>query len=114
MPASSASPSGGIQVSHRGRATGEAPRLMPLSCPAAFITGRAVFLLPVPMLDRPLSLVIPAHNEAPNMPKVIAASVAALNGLAPDWEVILVDDGSTDETVALARVAMGVAVSRLR
>ncbi len=66
------------------------------------------------MLDRPLSLVIPAHNEAPNMPKVIGASVAALNRLSPDWEVILVDDGSTDDTVALARAAMGAAHSRLR
>ena len=66
------------------------------------------------MLDRPLSLVIPAHNEAPNMPKVIGASVAALNRLSPDWEIVLVDDGSTDDTVARARAAMGAAALRLR
>ena len=66
------------------------------------------------MLDRPLSLVIPAHNEAPNMPKVLGASIAALDRLAPEWEIVLVDDGSTDDTVALARAAMGAAATRLR
>jgi glycosyltransferase involved in cell wall biosynthesis len=66
------------------------------------------------MLDRPLSLVIPAHNEAPNMTKVISKAVEILDGLAPDWEIVLVDDGSTDETVAVARAAMRTAASRLR
>ena len=66
------------------------------------------------MLDRPLSLVIPAHNEAPNMTKVIGASIATLDRLAPDWEIVLVDDGSTDDTVVRARAAMGAAESRLR
>jgi len=66
------------------------------------------------MLDRPLTLVIPAHNEAPNMTKVIGATVAALERLAPDWEIVLVDDGSTDDTVAVARAAMGAAAARLR
>src|SRR6266699_3092681 len=66
------------------------------------------------MLDRPLSLVIPAHNEAANMPKVIGSTLAVLDQLAPDWEIVLVDDGSTDDTVALARVAMGPAGARLR
>ena len=66
------------------------------------------------MLDRPLTLVIPAHNEAPNMTKVVGATVTALDRLAPDWEIVLVDDGSTDDTVAVARAAMGAATSRLR
>jgi len=66
------------------------------------------------MLDRPLSLVIPAHNEAPNMTKVIGNSIAVLDRLAPDWEIVLVDDGSTDDTVVRARAAMGAAESRLR
>src|SRR5712691_1697876 len=58
-----------------------------------FHTGRAAFSQPGPMLDRPLSLVIPAHNEAPNMMKVIGASIATLDRLAPEWEIVLVDDG---------------------
>ncbi|MEA2668103.1 MAG: hypothetical protein QOJ33_1037 [Chloroflexota bacterium] len=66
------------------------------------------------MLDRPLSLVIPAHNEAPNMTKVIGNSIAVLDRLAPDWEIVLVDDGSTDDTAAVVRAAMGPAAARLR
>jgi glycosyltransferase involved in cell wall biosynthesis len=66
------------------------------------------------MLDGSLSLVIPAHNEAQNMPKVIGGSVAALNTLAKDWEIILVDDGSSDATVSAAREAMGRQIERLR
>src|SRR4029077_16038115 len=78
-----------------------------------FDTGRAAFSPPGPMLDRPLSLVIPAHNEAPNMTQVIGASIVTLDRLAPDWEIVLVDDGSTDDTVVRARAAMGAAESRL-
>jgi glycosyltransferase involved in cell wall biosynthesis len=66
------------------------------------------------MLDRPLSLVIPAHNEAPNMTKVVSGSRTILERLAPDWEIVLVDDGSTDDTVGLARAAMGGSGARLR
>ena len=65
-------------------------------------------------LDGSLSLVIPAHNEAPNMTTVIGKSITVLDGLAPDWEIVLVNDGSTDDTVTVARVAMGSASSRLR
>jgi len=66
------------------------------------------------MLDRPLSLIIPAHNEALNLRKVIGASITVLDALAPEWEIVLVDDGSTDDTVAVARAAMGDAAGRLR
>jgi glycosyltransferase involved in cell wall biosynthesis len=67
------------------------------------------------MLDRALSLVIPAHNEAPNLTYVIGKSIEILDRLAPDWEMVLVDDGSTDDTVVVARAAMGAAaVNRLR
>ena len=48
------------------------------------------------------------------MAKVIGESIATLDRLAPEWEIVLVDDGSTDDTVALARAAMGAAAIRLR
>src|ERR1700719_1173928 len=65
-------------------------------------------------LDGSLTLVIPVHNEAANMPRVIGGSVATLAQLASSWEIVLVDDGSTDETVTTARRAMGDKGSRLR
>ena len=55
-------------------------------------------------LDGSLTLVIPVHNEAANMSLVVGGSVVALGRLAFMWEIVLVDDGSTDETVAAARV----------
>lgn len=53
-----------------------------------------------------LSLVIPMHNEAEVLPTTLAAVHAALDGLGVEYEIIGVDDGSTDETFAvLSRLA---------
>src|SRR5205814_5274864 len=40
--------------------------------------------------------------------------VRTLSGLTPDWEIVLVDDGSKDDTVDVARRAMGAQAGRLR
>lgn len=50
-----------------------------------------------------LSVVIPAYNEAVRLGKTLSAVVNYLRQSAPDAEVIVVDDGSTDHTAALAR-----------
>src|SRR5437868_12729030 len=71
-------------------------------------------LYPWRMLDGSLTLVIPAHNEAANMEKVIGASVRTLSELAPEWQIVLVDDGSTDFTADVARRTMGADVGRFR
>src|SRR2546421_5898173 len=88
--------------------------LIVFSCGAAFITDGVAFSYPVPMLDGPLTLVIPAHNEAANMVSVIGGSVPTLFGLAPEGEIVLVDDGSTDDTVEGARPTMGGQAGPLR
>ena len=45
-----------------------------------------------------ISAVVPAYNEAENLPTLLAALSSALAQLSPHWEVIVVDDGSTDAT----------------
>src|ERR1700724_3744341 len=114
MAASRASPTGRSPLNRRRGAAAWASCLIVFSFAAAFITSRDTLCRSVLMLDHPLSLVIPAHNEAPNMTKVIGQSIAILDQVAPDWEIVLVDDGSTDDTVAVARAAMGADSGRLR
>jgi glycosyltransferase involved in cell wall biosynthesis len=52
-----------------------------------------------------LSLVIPVYNEEENLPLLMEAICASLQPLNRDWEVIFVDDGSTDRSLdALKRL----------
>ncbi|AOS46196.1 Undecaprenyl-phosphate 4-deoxy-4-formamido-L-arabinose transferase [Lacunisphaera limnophila] len=46
------------------------------------------------------SLVIPLYNEAGNILPLVGACVDVLNARGRDYEIILVDDGSTDGTAA--------------
>ncbi len=48
-----------------------------------------------------LSLVLPAHNEADNIEVVVCASLETLPRFAPEFEIIVVDDGSRDRTGAI-------------
>jgi len=50
-----------------------------------------------------LSVVAPAHNEAENLPRLLAEIAAALAGLGQPWEVIITDDASTDGTADVLR-----------
>jgi glycosyltransferase involved in cell wall biosynthesis len=45
-----------------------------------------------------LSVVMPALNEEDALPVVIPEAVAALDEICDRWEIIVVDDGSTDRT----------------
>ncbi len=45
-----------------------------------------------------LSVVIPSFNEAENLAELLPRLVKMLDDLVPAWEVVLVDDGSSDET----------------
>ena len=50
----------------------------------------------------PLSVVIPAYNEASRLGRSLEAIYSYLNEAYPNSEVIVVDDGSTDETGLIA------------
>jgi glycosyltransferase involved in cell wall biosynthesis len=45
-----------------------------------------------------VSIVVPAYNEAENLGPLVAALRAALDGLGSPYEVLVVDDGSTDDS----------------
>ena len=51
--------------------------------------------------DPRLSCVLPCHNEARNLDELLPRLLGTLSALVSDWEVILVDDGSTDDTARL-------------
>ena len=61
-----------------------------------------------------LSVVIPAYNEAVRLGNTIRAVVAYMREQAPDGEVIVVDDGSADQTAELARQTFTDAAGNLR
>jgi cellulose synthase/poly-beta-1,6-N-acetylglucosamine synthase-like glycosyltransferase len=52
---------------------------------------------------RSLSIVICAHNEAKNIERRLRELIGILHGTRIEGEIILVSDGSTDETANLAR-----------
>ncbi|HEX5451403.1 MAG TPA: glycosyltransferase family 2 protein, partial [Candidatus Limnocylindrales bacterium] len=49
-----------------------------------------------------LSYFFPAHNEAANLPGLVAEALETLPGLAERFEIVIVDDGSRDATPQLA------------
>lgn len=50
------------------------------------------------MLNRKLSLVLPAHNEADNIEAVVCRGMSVLPNIVSEFEIIVVDDGSSDAT----------------
>jgi glycosyltransferase involved in cell wall biosynthesis len=53
-----------------------------------------------------ISLVMPAYNEADNIEPMVAEATPALEANADSHEIIVVDDGSADETAAVTRRVM--------
>ncbi|WP_241215200.1 glycosyltransferase family 2 protein [Thermobaculum terrenum] len=49
-----------------------------------------------------LSLILPARNEEANLPRVLGRCIEVLNETLPDWEIIVVNDGSQDKTGEIA------------
>jgi len=51
------------------------------------------------------SVVVPVLNEAENLPELIRRCIAVGQALPHDFELIIVDDGSTDASAAIIRTA---------
>lgn len=50
-----------------------------------------------------VSLVVPVFNEEKNLPLLTAELCAVMDKIGKTWELILVDDGSSDESLAVMR-----------
>jgi glycosyltransferase involved in cell wall biosynthesis len=60
--------------------------------------------MPSPAIE--LSVVAPAHNEEPNIQPLVAEIDAALAPSGIPYEIVVIDDGSTDATRAVLRALM--------
>jgi polyisoprenyl-phosphate glycosyltransferase len=50
-----------------------------------------------------LSVIIPVHNESANIAPLCERLLPILNGITSIWEIIFIDDGSRDDTLALIK-----------
>src|SRR5262245_63450474 len=67
--------------------------------PSAFDVSQGAAATPY----RPsVSVVVPALNEQDTLKHVVEWTASLLGGVADDFEIIIVDDGSTDETGRIA------------
>jgi glycosyltransferase involved in cell wall biosynthesis len=58
----------------------------------------------MPEPDTPyISLVLPAYNEEENLPVAVAQALPHLRSISPAWEVVVVNDASTDRTAEVAK-----------
>jgi len=79
-----------------------APGLERLTVPQSIADGHGTAAAPVPTRTA-LSLILPCYNEAERLSQTLAAFLARLSQEPGAVEVLVVDDGSTDETFAIAR-----------
>jgi dolichyl-phosphate beta-glucosyltransferase len=51
-----------------------------------------------------LSIIIPAYNEKSRLPQTILETIKWCKTYCPNYEILVVDDGSTDETLEISRL----------
>ena len=80
------------------------PIIRPLDSVSADSSRLAVSASAAAVCRPGLSLILPAYNEAAAIQHSIRAAASALAELGIPYEIIVVDDGSHDETAAIARL----------
>lgn len=68
------------------------------SSKAAAITFARAIMHPSPAIA--LSIVVPVFNESQTIPELVRRMTGAAENVTPDYEIIFVNDGSRDETLA--------------
>lgn len=66
--------------------------------------GESVELKPAPRGEVLLSIVIPAYNEQARLPRTVLETIRWCTARKLEFELIIADDGSRDETLALGRL----------
>ncbi len=75
--------------------------------------GPATCAVSSPQAGPSLTVVLPCYNEAERLPRTLRSLLAHLSGVPGEVEVLVVDDGSTDATVAAVQ-AIAAADPRVR
>ncbi len=52
-------------------------------------------------MKKKISIIIPCYNEEKNLPILYAALTKVMSDMTYDWEILCIDDGSTDNTTAV-------------
>jgi polyisoprenyl-phosphate glycosyltransferase len=72
-----------------------------------------------PITEQLVSVIIPVLNEADNLDQLVGRLTPVLDRLGPRWEIIFIDDGSTDDTLVKLKAlhareprATGISFSR--
>ena len=66
-----------------------------------------------PVRDLSLSVFFPCYNEAANIGALVEKTISVLADLVADWEIIVVDDGSSDGTAGIVE-ALSATEPRIR
>src|SRR5437016_5766286 len=78
---------------------------MHIACaaPPSPVLTRTLMNLPGAHQEPDLGIVVPAYNEQENIPVLVRELAATLDAAGCTFEVVIVDDGSSDQTATIVR-----------